>query len=143
MNIVLRALRSSGIKIKMHGKYHPMPKIVLSDALPIGIESTCEGIEIDAVRDVIINSEIVKRVNRSMPDGMKIQEFIEGTLKDMVKEYLYILITEEDIGNEFELWKKSGRKFFYLWRGIRAKTLLAQERFERIIKIEARRIYGG
>ncbi|MBA4389853.1 MAG: hypothetical protein C0399_02825 [Syntrophus sp. (in: bacteria)] len=143
MNIVLRAIRSSGVKIKMHGKYHPMPKIVLSDALPMGIESTCEGIEIDAAQGVIINRDIVERINRSMPDGMKIEEFIEGTLKDMVKEYLYILITEQDIGNEFVQWKKSGGKYFYLWRGRRVKTLLAQGRFERIIKIEARRIYGG
>ncbi len=52
MNIILRALRASGIEINMHGKYHPMPKIVLSDALPIGIESTCELIEIEAAQGV-------------------------------------------------------------------------------------------
>jgi hypothetical protein len=76
-----------------------------------------------------------------MPKGMKMQEFIEGTLKDMVKEYLYILVSEKDIGSEFVQWKRSGGKYFYLWRGKRVKDMWTQGVFQRIIKIEARRIY--
>ena len=141
MNIILRAFRASGIKINMHGKYHPLPKIVLSDALSIGIESACELIEIEVGHGVTMDREILERLSRGMPKGMKMQEFIEGTLKDMVKEYLYILVSEKDIGSEFVQWKRSGGKYFYLWRGKRVKDMWTQGVFQRIIKIEARRIY--
>jgi radical SAM-linked protein len=142
MNIILRALRASGIEIIMHRKYHPMPKIVLSDALPIGIESTCELIEIEAVQGTVIDNEMLKMINRGMPRGMKMKEFIEGSLKDMVKEYLYVLVSETDVGDEFEQWKRKGRKYFYIWKDSRVKSVWMRGVFQRIIKIEANKIYG-
>ncbi len=141
MNIILRALRASGIVINMHRKYHPMPKIALSDALPIGIESTCELIEIEAAQGTVIDGRTLETINRGMPGGMKMQEFIEGSLKDMVKEYLYILVSETDRGDEFERWKQKGRKYFYIWRDGRVKDVWMRGVFQRIIKIETRRIY--
>jgi radical SAM superfamily enzyme YgiQ (UPF0313 family) len=141
MNIILRAFRSSGIVINMHRKYHPMPKIALSDALPIGIESACELIEIEAAQGTIIDRETLEAINRGMPGGMKIQEFIEGSLKDMVKEYLYVLVSETDMGDEFEQWKQKNGKYFYIWRTGRVKDLWMRGVFQRIIKIKARRIY--
>jgi radical SAM superfamily enzyme YgiQ (UPF0313 family) len=142
MNIILRALRASGIVINMHRKYHPMPKIALSDALPIGIESTCEIIEIEAAQGTVIDRGTLEAINRGMPGGMKMQEFIEGSLKDMVKEYLYILVSERDMGDEFEAWKQKGGKYFYIWRDSRVKNVWMRGIFQRIIKIETRRIYG-
>jgi radical SAM superfamily enzyme YgiQ (UPF0313 family) len=142
MNIILRALRASGIEINMHRKYHPMPKIALSDALPIGIESTCEFIEIEVAQGTAIDRGTLEAINRGMPGGMKMQEFVEGSLKDMVREYLYILISETDLGDEFEQWKRNNGKYFYIWRDSRAKNVWMRGVFQRIIKIEARRIYG-
>jgi hypothetical protein len=142
MNIILRALRASGIVINMHRKYHPMPKIALSDALPIGIESTCEIIEIEAAQGTVIDKGTLEAINWGMPGGMKMQEFIEGSLKDMVKEYLYILVSERDMGDEFEAWKQKGGKYFYIWRDSRVKNVWMRGIFQRIIKIETRRIYG-
>jgi hypothetical protein len=140
MNIILRAIRASGIEINMHRKYHPMPKIALSDALPIGIESTCELIEIETPETTVIDKERLRTINKGMPRGMKMQEFLEGTLKDVVKEYLYILISKKDAGHEFVQWKQKGEKYFYLWRDGKVKSLWTQEVFQRIVKIEAGRI---
>jgi hypothetical protein len=142
MNIILRALRASGIVINMHGKYHPMPKIALSDALPIGIESTCELIEIEVAKDIAVGQGTLEAINRNMPEGMKMREFIEGPLKDMVKEYLYILVSETDMDHEFEQWKQKSGKYFYVWRDGRIKDVWMRGVFRRIIKIEARKIYG-
>jgi radical SAM family uncharacterized protein len=141
MNIILRALRASGIVINMHHKYHPMPKIALSDALPIGIESTCELIEIEAEKGTVIDRETLEVINRCMPGGMRMQEFVEGTLKDMVKEYLYILVSQTDLGDEFEKWKRKSGKYLYIWRNSRVKDVWMRGTFQRIIKVEARRIY--
>lgn len=142
MNIMLRAFRASGIEITMHRKYHPIPKIVLSEALSVGIESTCELIEIETAPGTLMNKERLNAINKSMPEGIKIQEVIEGTLKDMVKEYLYFLVSQKELDNEFDLWKRKNGKYFYIWRGSRAKSLLPREEIQRIIKIEARRING-
>jgi len=142
MNIMLRAFRAAGIEINMHRKYHPIPKIALSEALSVGIESMCELIEIETAAGTVMNREKLRAINRNMPKGIKIQEVIEGTLKDMVKEYLYLLVSQKELDNEFDQWKKKNGKYFYTWKGGRAKHLLPREEILRIIKIEARRING-
>ena len=142
MNIILRALRSSGISIRMHGKYHPLPKISLSDALPVGIESTCELIEIEVDDDVTINGKTLQKINRILPKGIKIFEFIEGNLKEMVKEYLYILVADRDVHMKGLRWENNGKQFMYVWKGKGIKDLWSKDLFKRIIKTEERRIYG-
>ncbi|HVN97296.1 MAG TPA: TIGR03960 family B12-binding radical SAM protein [Syntrophorhabdaceae bacterium] len=141
MNILLRAIRAAGITINTHGKYHPLPKIALSDALPIGIESTCELIEIETAQDVAQDPKTLEKINRAMPLGMKVKDVVEGALTDMVKEYIFLLVTEKDMAREFVPWKRSKSRFFYLWRGKKVKNLGARGTFERIIKVEAGRIY--
>lgn len=142
MHILLRALRSLGIVIRTHGKFHPMPKISLSDALPIGIESTCELMEIETDMGVLVHEKTLEEMNRILPRGIKIYEFIKGSLQNMVKDYSYILITDKSI--DMGLWKLgyNGKRFFYTWKGKGIKELKAKGDFQRIIKTEDRRIHG-
>ena len=141
MNIMLRALRSQGISIKMHGRYHPMPNISLSNALPLGVESTCELIEVEINGGILIDVTILKRINRILPRGMKIFEFIEGSLKDMVKECSYILVTKKDVDMEGLRWENNNKRF-YIWKGKGIKALWLDGVFKRIIKVEDKKIYG-
>jgi radical SAM family uncharacterized protein len=142
MHILLRALRSLGISIRTHGKFHPMPKISLSDALPIGIESTCELMEIETDMGVLIHEKILNEMNRILPRGIRIYEFIKGSLQNMVKDYSYLLISDKSI--DMGLWKLgyNGKRFFYMWKGKGVKELKAKGDFQRIIKTEDRRIHG-
>lgn len=142
MHILLRALRSLGVTIRTHGKYHPMPKISLSDALPMGIESTCELMEIETDIGVLIHEKTLKEMNRILPRGIKIYEFIKGSLQNMVKDYSYLLVTDKNI--DMRLWKLgyNGKKHFYTWKGKGIKDLRAKGDFQRIIKTEDRRIHG-
>ena len=141
MNIMLRALRSQGISIKMHGRYHPMPNISLSNALPLGVESTCELIEVEINGGILIDVTILKKINRILPRGMKIFEFIEGSLKDMVKECSYILVTKKDVDMEGLRWENNNKRF-YIWKGKGIKALWLDGVFKRIIKVEDKKIYG-
>ncbi|OGP65258.1 MAG: hypothetical protein A3K22_03170 [Deltaproteobacteria bacterium RBG_16_42_7] len=142
MNILLRALRASGVSIKMHGKYHPMPNIALTDALPVGIESACELMEVETDGGAILDDLILKDMNRILPGGMKIYEIIEGSLKDMVKQYAYILVSGEDIEHEeLKRWRESGKNRFYLWKGKGIKLFWQKGVFKRIIKVEERKVY--
>jgi radical SAM family uncharacterized protein len=142
MHILLRALRSLGVTIRTHGKYHPMPKISLSDALPMGIESTCELMEIETDIGVLIHEKTLEEMNRILPRGIKIYEFIKGSLQNMVKDYSYLLVSDKII--DMRLWKLgyNGKKHFYTWKGKGIKELKAKGDFQRIIKTEDRRIHG-
>lgn len=143
MNILLRSFRSLGICMRTHGKYHPMPNISLSDALPIGIESTCELIEIETENNALINRNTLKEMNKRLPRGIKLFEYVEGSLKEMVKDHSYILMSEHAGDLETLLRQKAGRKYFYIWKGQRGiKDLWAKGIFKRIIKTEDRRIHG-
>lgn len=141
MNILLRAIRSCGIRLKMHGRYHPLPKIALSDALPVGIESFCELMEMET-GDINTNIEdVAKDINARLPIGIKIQEVVVGNLKDMLKENLYILISQNDCEIEgLKIWRVQGNKRFYTWDGKGIKNLWKLGLFQRIIKIEDRKI---
>ncbi len=143
MNILLRALRASGISIKTHGKYRPMPNVTLTDALPVGIESTCELIEIETDGGTILGRDTLERLNKILPAGMKIIEFVEGRLKDVVKEYSYIMISQEDDeSGELKRWKSVGDRHIYLWAGKGVKLFWQKGTFTRILKVEDRRIRG-
>jgi len=142
MNILLRAIRSLGITIRTHGKFHPMPKISLSEALPIGIESTCELIEIEVDTGVLVHQKTITEMNRILPRGIKILEFIKGSIQNMVKDYSYLLIADKSI--DMELWKLryNSKRYFYTWKGKGVKELNLKGNFQRIIKMEDRRIHG-
>ena len=143
MNILLRAIRSCGVQLKMHGKYHPLPKIALSDALPVGIESTCELVEIETDSDILHFGALLKKINLKLPKGIKILEAIVGSLKDMVKEYSYVLISEDEREmEEITKWRTNVNKHFYIWKGKGIKSLWQSGTFQRILKVEDRRIYG-
>jgi len=141
MNILLRAIRSCGIDLRMHGKYHPLPKIALSDALPVGIESVCEMLEIETEDVDIDTTDVVKDINKRLPVGIKIHEAIVGNLKDMLKEYLYILISRDDHEIEgLRKWRSHNDRRFYIWRAKGIKNLWQMGSFQRIIKIGDKKI---
>ncbi len=142
MSILVRAIKGSGIPIRTKGKYHPLPKIALTDALPVGIESFYEFIEIETEADTKIDNVIMNNINSRLMPGIKIYEFIEGSLKDVVKDYLFILIAETMQEGDITLWKKTQGRYFYVWRGKSAKQLWNRETFSRIIKIGSRDNYG-
>ena len=143
MNILLRALRASGVSIRTHGKYHPMPNIALTDALPVGIESTCELIEIEVDSCTVLDSKALQGLNNALPGGVRIIEVVVGRLKDVVKEYSYILISQEDDeAGELKQWKRAGKNVYYLWKGKGIKLFWQKGIFRRIVKVEDRKIRG-
>jgi len=142
MNILVRAMKSAGIMMRTRGKYHPLPKIALTDALPVGVESFAEFIEVETGSAQQVDASTVGMINEKLPSGIKIYEFIEGSLRDMVKEYLFLLIADAPVEDGPTLWRRARDRFFYMWRGKGVKQLWMQGRFTRIIKVESRRIDG-
>jgi radical SAM family uncharacterized protein len=143
MNCLLRSLRRAGVPIRMHGRYHPLPKVSLSEAIPIGIESTCELLQVETPGDFQLERQVVKSVNRSLPRGLRIHECFEGDLKKAARDYSYMLVSDGPYdGEPYRVWRRRGKKRFYIWKGEGIKRLWTEGTFERIIKLENRRLYG-
>ncbi|MDR2017434.1 MAG: TIGR03936 family radical SAM-associated protein [Syntrophobacterales bacterium] len=143
MGILLRAFRSAGIHIKMHRKYHPMPKISMSEALPMGMESMCELIELESDGVIFPSETLIRGINGRLPRGIRILEWGSGRLQNMARECIYLLISDKPVDMEESQWKVRGARYFYLSKerkGIR--DLWKNGVFARIIKMEAKRING-
>ncbi|OPY76165.1 MAG: Radical SAM superfamily protein [Syntrophorhabdus sp. PtaU1.Bin058] len=142
MNILLRIFRASGIRIRMHGRYHPLPRIKLSEALPVGIESICELIEVETEEGTHIDQACIKAMNRLLPKGMKIYEHVEGSLEETAKDFSYILVAEGYTNVGTARWKEYGKRSFFIWQGKGIKQMWQQGQFARIVKTPTGRIHG-
>jgi hypothetical protein len=85
---------------------------------------------------------MIGEINKILPKGTKILEFIKGSIQNMGKDYSYLLIADKSI--DMELWKLgyNSKWHFYTWKGKGIKELRAKGDFQRIIKVEDRRIHG-
>jgi hypothetical protein len=123
MNIIVRAMKSSGITMRTRGKYHPLPKIALTDALPVGVESFAEFIEVETGGGQRVEASTVRMINERLPSGINIYEFIEGSLRDMVKEYLFLLIADAPVEDGPTLWRRRRTGFLHVARQGRETAL--------------------
>ena len=80
VNIMFRAIKRADIEIKYTQGFHPKPKVSFEDPLAIGIESEFENMYI-AVSHLIKRKEVVKRLNKQLPEGLKILECTEALSK--------------------------------------------------------------
>ncbi len=142
MNILLRALRSMGVSIRTHGKYHPLPKVSLTEAMPVGVESTCEYLEMETEGPWPAGPGVLRRLNERLPGGMRVYEAEEGTLKGSLKPFSFLLVANREVDGEDLLLVRNRRRHYYLWKGKGVKRLWGEGVFTRIIKIEDRRTHG-
>lgn len=141
MSLLVRALKAAGICLKMHGRYHPKPRMALSPAIPVGVESTCELLEIEAV-PIQNPGATLKDITRSLPGGMRALELTPLSMKEMALGFQYILVGNGVHPESAEPWKRKNNTVFYLWSGVNVKELWMSGSFERIIKVDNRRIDG-
>jgi len=142
VDILLRAIRSAGISLKMHGKYHPKPRISLSPALPVGIESTCEMLEIERLGADDIDGPVVRKINDHLPMGMRILDVTRGRMDARSNGFGYLLVGGRESPDGVSKVKEMGGRVFYVWRSSGVKDLWLSGAFARIVKIEGGRIDG-
>jgi radical SAM-linked protein len=59
--------------------FHPMPRIIFATALPVGMESLTEIVDMEC-EGKITPSEVIERLNQSLPSGIEIIEAAEVPL---------------------------------------------------------------
>ena len=104
-SVFVRAFRRSGVRLKYSQGYHPKPKLVFMDALPVGMESHQEYLVINASGEAT-PEEIVSRLNTSLPEGLRILDCCgqsSGTDKAEAFISTYRVVSEKQIFGEKQI----------------------------------------
>jgi len=73
VSALIRAMRRAGLPLAYTQGHHPVPRISLGDALPLGMESRDEAMEI-ILREPLDPHEVGRRLNVELPPGLAILE---------------------------------------------------------------------
>jgi radical SAM-linked protein len=68
-----RAMRRARLPLAYSQGYHPTPRISFGDALPLGLESRVEQMEVVLYQPLAV-SEICSRLNAELPPGLEVLE---------------------------------------------------------------------
>ena len=71
MTLIHRAVRRAGLPIKYSAGFHPAPRISFGDALPLGVASEAELIDLELTTPCQ-PQEAMKRLNQELPDGVRV-----------------------------------------------------------------------
>ncbi len=71
MHTLLRAVRRAGLPVAFSQGYHPKPRVSFGPALPVGVESVCEYLDLEIIGPADAR-EAGARLARELPDGLTI-----------------------------------------------------------------------
>ena len=71
VNAVYRSLRRAGLPLAMSLGHHPLPRVAFHGALPLGVESLCEIMDVGLAAEMD-PGEVVASLNRALPAGVRI-----------------------------------------------------------------------
>ncbi len=71
VNAVYRSLRRSGLPLAFSAGHHPLPRVAFHGALPVGVASLCETMDVGLAAEVGAN-DVVARLNQVLPPGLRI-----------------------------------------------------------------------
>jgi len=75
-HLFYRSAKRAGLLLHHSEGFHPMPRIVFEKALPVGVESLREIVDIE-LDGRISSTELMERLNQTLPDGIEIIEVRE------------------------------------------------------------------
>jgi radical SAM-linked protein len=78
-----RASKRAGLSLGYSEGFHPMPRIVFASALPVGVESVAEVVELE-LEGTFSASDVRKRLNERLPHGVEIIEAQEVPLSSSI-----------------------------------------------------------
>ncbi|MCS7281411.1 MAG: TIGR03936 family radical SAM-associated protein [Desulfobacterota bacterium] len=137
---LIRAMRVSGLVFKYHGKYHPLPKISVSEAIPLGIESTCEYLTAEVMNLDYDLKRVLSDINLALPKGMKVFEIFRGDFPSQLPVTVLVVGKRDLNGKNLTPLKERNGKIFFLFEGRNLKELLRSEGLERVIKIREEKV---
>jgi radical SAM-linked protein len=85
-------MRRACLPIKYSQGFHPLPRIIFNEALPVGMESLGQFCDVELTQRLNV-SEIAGMINPHLPEGLKVISAKENTSKnipidDIIKRYV-------------------------------------------------------
>jgi radical SAM family uncharacterized protein/radical SAM-linked protein len=71
MTLIHRAIRRAKLPVKYSAGFHPAPRISFGDALPLGVSSVAELIDLE-LSSVCEAQDALTRLNRELPNGVEV-----------------------------------------------------------------------
>jgi radical SAM family uncharacterized protein/radical SAM-linked protein len=68
-----RSLRRSGLPLSFSAGFHPLPRVSFHDALPVGVESLAEVMDVE-LAEAVPEAALVATLNRVLPPGVQVLE---------------------------------------------------------------------
>jgi radical SAM-linked protein len=68
-----RSLRRSGLPLSFSSGFHPLPRVSFYDALPVGVESLAETMDLELAAPVP-EDVLVSTLNRVLPPGLQVHK---------------------------------------------------------------------
>ena len=102
VRLFIRAFRRAGVGLVYSNGYHPMPRASFATALPVGVESLAEVVDISLYDSGNI-SRIIELVNRELPPGIRalaIKEVLTKGRPPQVKESTFRVTVQGSLGEE-------------------------------------------
>ncbi|MGB9628037.1 MAG: TIGR03936 family radical SAM-associated protein, partial [Thermodesulfobacteriota bacterium] len=79
VSLLHRAAKRAGLPLCYSEGFHPMPRIIFATAISVGIESLSEIVDME-LEGGIAPTEVMERLNQTLPPGIKIYEAVEVPL---------------------------------------------------------------
>ena len=101
-----RAFRRADLPLSFSAGFHPMPKLSFGKALPVGVSSTAEWINV-YFREEFKEIEILKRLAPNMPEGLKplyVEVLSMGKKQPQSVEEVFELELVNDVETHREEW---------------------------------------
>ncbi len=102
VRLFIRAFRRAGVGLVYSNGYHPMPKASFATALPVGVESLAEVVDLSLYDNGNI-SQAIELVNRELPPGIRalaIEEVLTKERPPQVKESTFHVRVRGSLGEE-------------------------------------------
>jgi radical SAM family uncharacterized protein/radical SAM-linked protein len=102
VNAVYRSLRRSGLPLAFSAGHHPLPRVAFHGALPLGVESLCETMDVGLAASMAA-ADLVRALNRALPEGFKVLSVrgLPGTPKPpRVEQVFYQVEAPESVFGE-------------------------------------------
>ena len=81
MRLFHRAFKRAELKLKHTQGFNPRPSVSIALPLSVGVESECELLDFDLEGEGVTNSEICRRLNETLIDGVKVKSVYDGGKK--------------------------------------------------------------
>jgi len=80
LRLMSRAFRRAGVPMAYSQGFHPMPKISFVSALPVGMESSAESLEVETIQP-LDTLKTIKDLNAQLPDGIDIKKIEQISIR--------------------------------------------------------------